>query len=180
MSDTTLKLKVEAGKDFFHVYDITGKYGKKNKGGWGSPNDKVSDVKTAKVNVYLPGESTYTEVSVTPYLPNNECIGIEIIPNDLSLDEFPPGIYRFDFIVDLYNGLTFSSNCYIFFWQPLDCCVSKKRNELSIDDVTSDKAKKVFELEQLLENVRWAACAGNLDGVKEISDYIWTNCGCCC
>ena len=101
MADTILEFNVEAGKDFFHVYDRTGSYGKKNKGGWGSPNDKVSDVKSAKVRIYLPGSDDYIEVDVFPNLPNTDCIGFEIIPNDLNLDAFDPGVYKFEFINEL-------------------------------------------------------------------------------
>lgn len=181
MADTVIKLSVEAGKDFFHVYDRTGKYDKKNnKGGWGSPNDKISDVKTAKVRVYLPKEETYTEVDVHPYLPNVDCVGYEIVPADISLTEFPPGVYRFEIVYELHNGLTLAQSCYEFYYQPLECCISKKRMKTEPTDASSDLAKKVIELQALLENAKWCACSGKMDCAQEISDYIWTNCGCCC
>lgn len=180
MADTVLRFNVEAGKDFFHVYDKTGSYGKKNKAGWGSPNDKISDVTGAKVRIYLPGQDTFTEIDVFPSLPNADCIGVEIIPNDLTLDSFDPGVYKFEYIITLYNGLTLAESCYIFFYQPLECCISKKKMKTDPLDASSDLAKKVLELETLLKNARWCACSGKMDCAQEISDYIWTNCGCCC
>lgn len=181
MANAILKINVEAGKDFFHFYDLTGSYDKKkNKGGWGSPNTKVSDVKSAKVRVYLPKSETFIEVNVLPNLPNTNCIGFEIIPDDLGLDSFDPGVYRFEYITELYNGWTLAESCYIFFWQPLDCCISKKEMKTSLLDASSDLAKKVVELKILLKRAKDCACKGSMDCAQEISDYIWTNCGCCC
>jgi len=180
MADTVLKFNVEAGKDFFHVYDRTGSYGKKNKGGWGLPNNKTSDVKSAKVRIYLPGVETFMEVDVFPYLPNTDCIGMEIIPNDLNLDAFDPGVYKFEIVYELHNGLTLCETCYIFFWQPLACCIEKKKMQTDLNDASSPKALKVLELEALLKNAKACACGGRMECAQDISDYIWTNCGCCC
>lgn len=183
MADTVLKFNVEAGKDFFHVYDNTGSYGKKNKTGWGVPNDKISEVTAAKVRIYLPKNKdtdTYSEVDVFPYIPNTDCVGFEIIPADIDLTEYPPGVYKFELIISLYNGLTLAQSCYIFFDQPLKCCIEKKKGATSLTDASSDESIKVLELEALLANANWCACSGNMDCAQNISDYIWTNCGCCC
>lgn len=183
MADTILKFNVEAGKDFFHVYDNTGSYGKKNKTGWGLPNDKISEVSEAKVRIYLPENidtDTYSEVDVYPYIPNTDCVGFEIIPTDISLTEYPPGVYKFELNILLQNGLTLSENCYVFFNQPLKCCIEKKKMGTDILDASSDESKKVLELEALLENANWCACKGDMACAQKISDYIWTNCGCSC
>ncbi len=180
MADTVVKFNVEAGKDFFYVYDNTGSYGKKNKTGWGSPNDKISDVTSAKVRIYLPGEETYTEVDVLPNLPNTDCVGLEILPEDIGIEEFPPGVFKFEYVITLFNGLTLSQTCYIFFYQPLECCITKRKMQTNLNDASSDKAKNVLELEALLDNAKWCACSGKMDCAQEISDFIWTNCGCCC
>jgi hypothetical protein len=180
MSDTVLRFNVETGKDFFHVYDKTGKYSKKNKCGWGSPNHDISEAKDAKVRVYLPGEEEFTEVNVFPYLPNTDCIGMEIVPADLGLEEFPPGVYKFDYIVEFLEGIVLAQTCYTFHYFPLECCISKKKMETNLNDASSEKALKVLELEALLKNAKWCACSGKMDCAQDISDYIWTNCGCCC
>ena len=181
MADTVLKLNVEAGKNFFHVYDNTGKYDKKtNSKGWGSPNTLLSDVTGAKVRIYLPGNEDYLEVDVYPSLPNTDCVGFEIIPEDISLTDFPPGVYRFEYVITLSSGATLAQSCYIFFYQPLECCIAKKKNATDLNDASSDLAKKVIELEALLDNAKWCACSGKIDCAQEISDLIWANCGCCC
>lgn len=181
MADTVLKISVEAGKDFFHVYDNTGKYDKKtNSEGWGIPNSLISDVTEAVVRVYLPNSEEYSTVDVFPSLPNTTCVGFEIIPEDISLTEFPPGVYRFDYVVTLSNGTILSQNCYYFYDSPLKCCISKKKSNTNPNDASSDLAKLVIELETLLKNAQWCSCSGKIDCAQEISDYIWAKCGCCC
>lgn len=183
MSNTVLKFSVDAGKDFFHLHDQTGGKGKKNKTGWGSsPNTPLSDVVSAIVKIYPPkseGEPIAI-VDVYPYLPNKECIGYEVIPEDLGLESFDPGIWNFGLEVTLYNGVVLAEDCWIFYWQPLLCCIEKKKMKTSLLDASSPKAKKVLELEALLEKAKDCSCAGKRDCAQEISDYIWTNCGCCC
>lgn len=182
MSNTVLKFSVEAGKDFFHLYDQTGKKGKKNKTGWGlDPNTSLSEVASAKVNIYPPkSETIVSTIDVFPYLPNEDCIGYEVVPADLSLGEFEPGIWKFGFEVTLHNGATLAEDCWIFYWWPLKCCIEKKKSKTSLLDASSDLALKVLELETLLEKAKDCACKGNKKCAQEISDYIWTKCGCCC
>jgi len=181
MADTILKLKVEAGKDFFHVYDKTGKYDKKkNKGGWGSPNYNVSEVTEARVKIFFPDNDIPSEVDVFPNLPNKDCIGFEIIPDDVGLDEFPPGVIRFELHVLLYNGVSLVDDCYIFYYQPLECCISKKAMNTDILDASSPEALKVIELQTLLKDAKRCACGGKMECAQEISEYIWINCNCCC
>lgn len=181
-TSTVLKFGVEAGKDFFHLYDQTGKKGSKNKTGWGSsPNTSLSEVKAAVVKIYPPKSVNYsTEVNVYPYIPNDECIGYELVPADLGLESFDPGIWKFVFEVLLHSGITLAEECWIFYYEPLKCCIEKKKANTSLLDASSDQALKVLELEELLCKARDCACKGNVDCAQKISDYIWTNCGCCC
>jgi len=175
-----LNFNVEPGKDFFHVFDRTGKYGKKNKCGWGKPNTKLEEVKGAILKIFLPGKETYSSVNVFPYIPNDSCVGYEILPSHLGLETFPPGVYNFSLEIELHTGVIIAEDCFIFYYEPLECCISKKRMQTNLTDVTSDKAKKVIELDNLLKNAKRCACSGKKDCAQEISDYIWTNCGCCC
>ena len=182
MSNTVLKFSVEAGKDFFHLYDQTGKKGKKNKTGWGAaPNTSLPEVKSAVVKIYPPkSESHIAILDVFPYLPNNECIGYEVIAMDLGLDSFDPGIWRFSFEVTLHNEVVIAEDCWLFYYQPLECCIEKKKGKTLLLDASSKEALKVLELETLLEKAKDCACAGKRDCAQTISDYIWTKCGCCC
>jgi hypothetical protein len=182
MSNTVLKFSVEAGKDFFHLYDQTGKAGKKNKSGWGtSPNTPLSEVVSAKVNVYPPkSEEPVALLEVFPSLPNADCIGYEVIPEDLGFDSFEPGVWKFGFEVTLHSGVVLAEDCWVFYYQPLLCCIEKKKMKTSLLDASSKDAKKVLELEVLLEKAKDCACSGKKDCAQEISDYIWTSCGCCC
>ncbi len=178
MSGTFIKLKVESGKDFFHVYDRTGLFTKKNTSGWGGKY-KLSDVSKSTLNVYFPDKSMRL-LDVLSVLPNSECKGLEVLPADLGVGSYPPGIYRFELVVTLFNGQILSASCYIFFFEPLECCIKKKKMKTDLNDASSETAKKVLELEALLKNAKWCACKGNMDCAQKIADYIWTNCGCCC
>ena len=181
MAEVNLKTKVEAGKNFFHFYDKTGSYDKnKNPNGWNGPNNNISSVTGAVVRIYLPKQENYTEVVVFPNLPRTDCVGIEIIPADISLDTFPPGVYRFEYVITFHDGKMIATSYYLFHIEPLCCCVEKRRQKTNLMDASSDAAKKYYEMAMLLDNVEWASCAGNLEKAQEICDLLWTKCGCCC
>jgi hypothetical protein len=172
MAEVNLKIKVEAGKDFFHFYDKTGSYDKhKNPHGWNGPNRNISTVTNAVVRVYLPnGQETYTEVVVFPNLPRVDCVGMEIIPADISLE----------YVITFQDGYMIAESIYFFHSEPLCCCIQKKRGRTSLFDASSDEAKKVIELEVLTDNAQWAACIGDMETAQKITDMVWTKCGCCC
>lgn len=181
MAETKLILSVKAEKDFMYLFDETGKYnGQSNKFGWELPNNRIADVATAVVRVFLPKSEAYTVVNVFPSLPNTDDVGYEMIPSDIGLDSFPPGVYKFQYIITMADETVLIKTMYHFYYQPLECCISKKVSKLSLTDVSSELAGKAYELELLLQNAIWASCYGNLDESQEISDYIWSQCGCCC
>lgn len=181
MPEVNLKIKVEAGKNFFHFFEKTGEYDSKNNiQGWNGPNSKLNLVERAVLRIFEPKKDTYSEVILSPNFPRVDCVGIEILPQDISLNSFNPGVYRFDYIVELYNGHKISESYLFFHIEPLCCCISKKKGKTSLLDASSENAKKVIEMEALLDNAQFAACAGNLDAAQEICDLIWTKCGCCC
>jgi hypothetical protein len=181
MAEVNLKVKVEAGKNFFHFYDKTGSYDKnKNPNGWNGPNNQISSVSNAVVRVYLPKQDNYTEVVVFPNLPRTDCVGMEIIPEDISLDSFPPGVYRFEYVITFQNGYEIAESKYLFHIEPLCCCVEKRRAKTDLKNPSSDLTKKYMEMAMLLDNVQYAACAGRMDEAQEICDSLWTKCGCCC
>ena len=180
MAETKLVLKVDAGKDEFYVFDKTGAYSSQNTEGWGLPNTAISDVISAEVKVLLPKSDTYLSVNVFPALPNSSGIGYEIIPSDLGLELFPPGVYTFEYVANLSDGSSLTTKFLFYNYLPLECCISKKKEALCLTDVSSEKALKVVELEMLLENSIWAACSGDNSSAEEISDLIWTACNCCC
>ena len=180
MAETKLVLKVDATKDEIFVFDKTGVYSSQNTGGWGLPNNVISDVSTAVVRVYLPKSSTYISVNVASVLPNTTGVGFQIVPSDLSLSSFPPGIYKLQYYITMNDGTILSQIVYYFHYQSLECCISKKKKKTSLDDATSQLSLEVLELETLLENAIWAACSGDRNSAEEIADYIWTKCNCCC
>lgn len=181
MADTTLKLNVEAGEGFFHLYDTTGAYVVvDNETGWGTPNTEIADVTAAVARVYLPNSDEYTEIDLYPSFPTVGVTGFEIIPEDLGLTEFPPGVYNIEYLTTLVGGSTLATNCYYFFYQPLACCIAKKKQLLPATDFSSEQAVAVLNFEALLNSAKNAACGGKKDCANEISDYLWTKCNCGC
>ena len=180
MADTKLKLSVDAGKDVLYVFDKTGAYSSQNTAGWGLPNDLISDVSTAVVRVFQPLSDTYLTVNVFPSLPNSTNVGFEIIPSDLGLTSFLPGIYKFQYYIVFSSGKIASQTKYFFYHTPLSCCIGSKKSKLSLSDASSKESLEVLELETLLENAIWASCSGDIATTQEISDYILTKCSCCC
>jgi len=181
MAEVNLKIKVEAGKDFFHVFDKTGEYEKKNnEHGWNGPNDKLATVSNCVIRIYLPKKDDYTEVVVFPNLPRVDRVGFEIIPRDIFMESFPPGIYRFEYVVSFYDGRSIAESAFVFHTEPLCCCISKKKLKTNLFDPSSEEAQNVIIMETLLHNAMWASCAGDMESAQEICDLIWTKCGCCC
>lgn len=181
MAETKLSLGVKAEKDFMYFFDETGKYNSQNnKTGWGLPNNRIADVTIAVIRVFLPKSETYIAVNVFPSLPNTDNVGFEIIPSDIGLDSFPPGVYKFQYVITMTDSTVLIRTIYFFYYQPLECCINKKVSKLNLTDVDSVSAEKAYELQLLLENAIWALCSGQLEKSQEISDYIWSQCGCCC
>jgi hypothetical protein len=180
MANTQIKIKVESASNSFKLFDVTGSYSSLNPNGWGLPNDVIASAQGAVIRVTLPNSLTaQPDVSVFPDLPNVTNVGFEILPADLGLEDFPPGIYKFEYRVR-FADKTLSQSAYFFHYEPLECCISKKKGKLSLTDASSDESRNVQEMEMLLENAIWAACSGDIDSAKEITELIWTRCGCCC
>ena len=182
MANTQLEISVEVSeKDAFHVFEATGSYDKKkNPKGWGGKNSNINHVTSSLISVLPPDSTSPLFVDVYPSFPTDKCIGYEIIPADMGLSTFYPGIYQFHYSLTLSNGYILETSCTFFHSEPLECCIAKKKAQTDLKDASSDLAKKVIELEALLINAKHAACLGNMDCVKKITDYIWTQCGCCC
>jgi hypothetical protein len=181
MAGTKLKINVKAGKDFMYFFDETGVYNRvENELGWGLPNTRISDVLTAEFKVYLPKSETFASVNVFPSLPNTKCVGYEIIPSDIGLTSFVPGVYKFEYLITTTTGVVLTASMWFFYYQPLECCISNKKLKTSLGDVESPLVKEVLDLELLLEDSIWASCNGQLIKSQEISDLIWTKCNCCC
>jgi hypothetical protein len=181
MAEAILKLKVDAGKDELYVYDNTGKYSTQNQGGWGNPNTLISDVVSAEIRVYLPKSESYTSIDVYPSLPSDVGLGFEIDASDLGLSSLDPGIYKLQYIVTTNTSVVIESNVFKFFhYLPIECCISSKKLVLQPTDATSDMVNSVLEMELLLENAIWSACAGDDVTAEEISDSLWLKCSCCC
>lgn len=180
MANTQIKIKVESASNSFKLFDVTGSFSSLNPNGWGLPNDVIASAQGAVLRITFPNTTApKPDISVFPDLPNVTNVGFEVVPTDLGLESFPPGIYKFEYRV-VFADKTLSQVSYVFHYEPLECCISKKKIKLSLTDASSDESRNVQEMEMLLENAIWAACSGDMDSAIEITELIWTRCGCCC
>lgn len=175
---TQVKFKIEANGENLYVFDTTGAYSSQNQTGWGLPNIPISSVTDAKIVATTPSGQVL-EASVFPALPNTSNVGRELTPASFGIDKFTPGVYRFDLIYSLPNNQVLAQSVTFYHHRPLECCITNKKLKLSLTDASSPAAMEVLELETLLENSIWAACAGDLDSTKKISAYIEAKCKCC-
>lgn len=177
-----LKLRVEENCDSLYIFDVTGKYNKKcNTGGWGNPNEKLCNVKSAKIVIYPPKQEAGIEIDVFPYLPNNDECGYEVLPADLGMENFQSGIWRFDFRITYGNDntLIFSSRTN-FLKYNLECCLAKKMVDADLSNYESEEVSKINNLYLLLESAEANHCKGSDIKAQEIIDTLNAKCNCKC
>jgi hypothetical protein len=179
-----LQLDIKADQDFIYVFDATGEFKKKqNECGWGSPNLRVTDITKAEITVFIPCVTEPVVIDVYPSLPNDSCIGFEIAPADLGLQNIPSGVWKFEYRAFLRPGTeteeVFVVTCYQFFTAAIRCCIDSRKPDFDIVNIDSEANKKTIELEAVLEIAEWAACKGDLDSAQEMAKYLTLQCECC-
>lgn len=182
MSKVSLEIDVVTNKDSFFFYETTGDYDKTcNQSGWGYQTIKRDEIHSGELRVTIPKGEAFKSIDVTNIFPNKDCVGLEVNAVDLGEEKLTPGVYHFNLVLNGNNGVEYilSQSCYIFYYHPLECCIEEKKAKLSPSDIDSDEAKKVYELEVMLENAKHSACAGDMVSLYEIIDYISLQCECC-
>jgi len=179
-----LELDIVAGKSSIYVFDNTGKYKvKKNECGWGSPNFRVSDISRAEVTFYIPCVDDPVVIDVYPSMPNDQCIGFEVLAEDLGLEEITSGLWKVEYRAyytpsDAPEQTLSASVCKLLD-DVVRCCIDSRKKNINVYDVSSEENKKTLELDHLLETARWAACKGDIDGAQKIMKYLNLQCDCC-
>ncbi len=181
--DIELRLKVEGDRGAIYVFDETGKFQNKiNEGAWGEPNLRIEDITKAEVSVFLPESEEPIIIDVHPSLPNDQGIGFEILAKDLGLEEITSGVWKFELRVfhnpGQANEEVFVDVVYKFFDHVIACCIEERKHKFDALDVSSDDNKKTVELDTLLANARWAACASKLEAAQRIAKFIRLQCDC--
>jgi len=178
-----LKISVQENCDSIYVFDQTGAYDKKcNKTGWGSPNKyRVSDVVSAHILIYPPGSTEPITVDVYPDFPVENGVGYEILPEDIGLEKFQSGSWRFDYQVRVEGGdVLLYTSCTKLFTKDLECCLDSKRIEVNTENFDSPEVKKSNNTSALFDSAVYNACHGKIEEASKIIEVLYVKCNCPC
>lgn len=175
-----LKIGIEENCDSLFVFDQTGSYDLKcNKTGWGSPNQKVTDATGAVLRIYPPNTEDPIIIDVYPDFPNNSMVGYEILPEDLGMEKFVSGIWRFDYVVTTNAGDLIIA-CYKQFVEDIKCCLEGKRISVDTSNFESKEVIQSNNMFALFESSKANACEGKIAESEKIMSLLYNKCNCSC
>lgn len=178
------KICVEGDLDSLYVYDVTGVKSSDNPNGWGPSNKSFTDIDSAVLEIWRPGDSDPVEVDPYPSLPNDSGVGWEVPKEDLLLGSIKSGVYRVrvtyrDEDDTLEDGSVWEKvhNYYYLSKVALECCLRDKGRST---DVLDDKKErdKYWELTMLFDTMMWNACYGQMSQAQRIAEYLNLQCRC--
>lgn len=160
---------------WFSFKETTGLYNEiTNPGGWGSPNEIISEGEDATLVVTLPGSTTPVSVDISSYFPSNDpTFSIDIINTDLGLStgsSLPGGIYEITYTV-VVDTSTYSKTKYVIISCQYDCKIEQLLSNLVISECClecdNEDFDKVIYLKTLLCIAKQAVDCGNLNRAQE-------------
>ena len=113
------EISVKENQNSFTVYDCTGKYSGDNKTGYGTPNQKLSDIVSSILYIQSPYDTTEypNKLDVTGVLPNELELGYEILPAQIigQKDEIESGLWKFKLVtvINRKTGGTDTKTAYL-------------------------------------------------------------------
>lgn len=182
-----LKITATEQKNSFIVYDCTGNYNGENKGGWGIPNQRIEDVEDAYLEIYPPNHPEGAEpikIVTYPDFPNTEVLGFEILPYMVGMtSEIKSGEYKIRLVVSGTDkkGVAFKKSTIlsVVFTRSVECCVDHLLKRVGPDAFKSEAQKKIIELSNLLESVKYNVDCGLNTKANDIIQYLAAQCECC-
>lgn len=173
----------EESKGSFTVYDCTGKYSSSNKGGYGSPNYKVTDIVSSTLFVHAPSDTEEYphEIDVTGDLPNDEDVGLEVFPSEIGQQSGPEsGKYKFK-LVTVFTTISGAQKTKTAYYtcvltKTLSCCVDTLRGTYPTSD--AERRKKINEISNLFMDVEFQVGKGLYDSANTTIDYLKAQCEC--
>ncbi len=134
-----LKISVEENCDSLYLYDRTGRYDEKcNPTGWGLPNEQLSNATSAEFKVYPPKMDQPIVFNVFPDFPDDRNHGYELLPEDINVEKFESGIWRFDYCV-VVSGKLYVVSCQKLLVKDVSCCLGEKKIDIDVDNFESDE-----------------------------------------
>lgn len=178
-----LKISIEENCDSIYVNDCTGKYDKKcNETGWGHPNNwTLLDVNSAEVHIYPPKSDAPIILDLYPDFPTDEKAGYEILPEDLGMEKFKSGAWRFDYYVRVGNdNILLITSCTDYLVEDIKCCVNGKKLDVTVENFESKEVIDSNNLCLLLDSSICNFEEGNIKEGEKIMDYLYNKCNCSC
>lgn len=181
-----LKISLEEKTNSFVIFECTGNYSGDNKGGYGPPNYKTSDIQESYLEIQPPSVTTdYPyKIITTGDLPNDESIGLEIQPSEVGQkkDEMESGLWKFKFTVVflLKSGSTVTKTAYLseVLTKSLECCISEHTGKLDKNAFKDPKQRAAIELSTLFQDVLYQIDTGRYDHANETIEYLKSQCQC--
>lgn len=179
------EISVKENQNSFTVYDCTGKYSGDNKTGYGTPNQKLSDIVSSTLYIQSPYDTTEypNKLDVTGVLPNELELGYEILPAQIigQKDEIESGLWKFKLVtvINRKTGGTDTKTAYLssVFTKSIECCLDK-HSPLDAEAFSNAKQRKVIELSTLMTDVQWQIEKGFYDQANKTIEYLKSQCKC--
>lgn len=172
-------------KSFF-FYDKTGVYSPANTGGYGNPNEALTDITNYMLRVWFPGAKDYVQVNLKQLaveqgviFPNTEDSPVKITSEKLGLapgSVLPDGRYYVEVIANgLFNSEPFEYS--MAGWQMIicntACCIDKLALAVNPDcencfeqDENASKAMEIYFL------LLWSAMAVNCNKLNRADNFL--------
>jgi hypothetical protein len=168
--------------------ETTCSYSSNNTGGWGSPNEEVTDATEATLQIQIPGVVGLVNIDLYSLgYPTNISNSLTLTSNNLGLGvnyPLPDGIYIFTYSVTTSNDI-YTITKYILLDCQVRCCVSKMLAEIPDKDCdcANETSKKALLAYTYLEALTNAARCGNITKANNILNLLRMicnkkSCGC--
>lgn len=184
---TQVKMNIILPSDCSNVYflDATGAYDAVlNPGGFGAPNNAITDFSTAVLIVTLPG-STVPEAPINIYgiseFPSvDTTLAWKLSPSDFGITSFSTGLMRVTYIITLTTGGSYTVSELFLIACEYQCCLDKKKRDIAKNTsscgCTDSKTMEMLYIEALLEAAYAATCCGDIDSVNDCLAILKTKC----
>lgn len=181
-----VKISLDEKTNSFVIFNCTGNYSGDNKGGYGPPNYKASDIQESYLEIQPPSATTEYpyKIDTTGDLPNSEGLGFEVQPSEVGQnnDEMESGLWKFKYteVFTLKSGGTKTKVAYLseVLTKSLECCISKHTGKLDKNAFKDPRQRTAIELSTLFQDVIYQIKAGRFDHANSTIEYLKSKCQC--
>lgn len=158
----------------FTFVDTTGSYNSvDNPGGWGSPNEEISDARSANLNIVLSNGNSYNiDLFNTGYFPTTDInFQFDLTNEDfgyLTSSPIDDQIMNFTYTVTTSTE-TYTCNFQQAFYCQVQCCVMSMFIDIDIEcDCSKNKIDTALKAYALLKGLIYSGNCGNKTNFNNI------------